>query len=193
MSNILKYFLQGLVLFIPVGLTAIVFVKLFQFFEGIFSFVGLTGSAFLDTIISFLSLLILITIIGLLASSFIFKKLFAFLEEKIEHAPIVRHIYSPIKDFMNAFMGNKKRFTKPVLVLTNPQANIQEIGFITQDDLSEWGIKDKYAVYLPYSYSFSGRLVIVSKEQITALNAEGSEAMKFIISGGVTDVDLKNN
>lgn len=193
MSNILKYFLQGLVLFIPIGITAIVFVKLFQFFEGIFSFVGVTGSVFLDTIISFLSLLILITIMGLLASSFIFKKLFNFLEEKIEHAPIVRHIYSPIKDFMNAFMGNKKRFTKPVLVLTNPQANIQEVGFITQDDLSEWGIKDKYAVYLPYSYSFSGRLVIVPKEQITALNAEGSEAMKFIISGGVTDVDLKNN
>lgn len=193
MSNILKYFLQGLVLFIPIGITAILFVKIFQFFEGVFSFVGLTGSAFLDTIISFLSLLILITIIGLLASTFIFKKLFAFLEEKIEHAPIVRHIYSPIKDFMNAFMGNKKRFTKPVLVLTNPQANIQEVGFITQDDLSEWGIKDKFAVYLPYSYSFSGRLVIVPKEQITALNAEGSEAMKFIISGGVTDVDLKNN
>jgi uncharacterized membrane protein len=193
MSNILKYFLQGLVLFIPLGITVIVFVKLFQFFEGIFSFVGLTGSAFLDTIISFLSLLILITIVGLLASSFVFKKLFAFLEEKIEHAPLVRHIYSPIKDFMNAFMGNKKRFTNPVLVLTNPQANIQEVGFVTQDDLSDWGIKDKYAVYLPYSYSFSGRLVIVPKEQITALNTDGSEAMKFIISGGVTDVDLKSH
>ena len=158
MSKVLKYFLQGLILCIPLGLTIIVFVQLFQFFEGVFSFVGLTGSLFLDTIISFISLLIFITIIGLLASSYIFKKLFAFFEEKLEHAPFIRHIYSPIKDFMNAFMGNKKRFTKPVLVLTNPQANIQEMGFITQDDLSEWGIKDKYAVYLPYSYSFSGKL-----------------------------------
>lgn len=189
MNRILKYFLQGLVLFIPFGITLIVFLKLFQFFEDIFSFVGLTGSVFLDTIISFMALLIFITIIGLSASSFIFKKLFSFFEQKLENAPIIRHIYSPIKDFMNAFMGNKKRFTKPVLVLTNPQANIQEVGFITQDDLSEWGIKDKYAVYLPYSYSFSGRLVIVPKEQITALDTEGSDAMKFIISGGVTDVD----
>ena len=109
------------------------------------------------------------------------------MEAKLEQAPIVKHIYSPIKDFMNAFMGNKKRFTKPVLVLTNPQANVQEIGFVTQDDMSEWGIKDKYAVYLPYSYSFSGRLVVVPKEQITPINADGAEAMKFIISGGVTD------
>ena len=189
MNGILKYFLQGLVLFIPLGITIIVFVQIFRFFEGLFSFVGLTGSPFLDTIISFFALLLFITIVGLLASSFIFQRLFAFFEEKLEHAPFIRHVYSPIKDFMNAFMGNKRRFTKPVLVLTNPQANIQEVGFITQDDLSEWGLKDKYAVYLPYSYSFSGRLVIVSKEQITKLNAVGSDAMKFVISGGVTDVD----
>jgi uncharacterized membrane protein len=189
MNGILKYFLQGLVLCIPLGITLIVFIKLFQFFESLFYFVGVTGSPVLDTLISLACLLVFITIIGLLASSFVFKRLFAFFEEKLEHAPFIRHVYSPIKDFMNAFMGNKKRFTKPVLVLTNPQANIQEIGFMTQDDLTHWGIKDKIAVYLPYSYSFSGRLVIVSKEQITQINADGGEAMKFIVSGGVTDVE----
>jgi uncharacterized membrane protein len=189
MNNILKYFLQGLVLFIPLGITIIVFVKLFQFFEGLFSFVGLTGNAFVDTIISFACLIVFITIIGILASSFVFKKLFSFLEDRLEHAPFIRHVYSPIKDFMNAFMGNKKKFTKPVLVLTNPQANIQEVGFITQDDLTDWGISDKIAVYLPMSYSFSGRLVVVPKTQITILNVEGSEAMKFIVSGGVTEID----
>ncbi len=189
MSKLLKYFLQGLVLFIPLGLTIIVFVKLFQFFEGLFSFVLVTKSPALNTLISFAFLLIVITLIGLLASSFVFKTLFSYIESRLEQAPFIRHVYSPIKDFMNAFMGNKKRFTKPVLVLTNPQANIQELGFITQDDLSEWGIKDKYAVYLPYSYSFSGRLVIVPKEQISPVNADGGEAMKFIVSGGVTDVE----
>lgn len=189
MNNILKYFLQGLVLFIPLGITIIVFVKIFQFFEGLFSFVGLTGNAFVDTIISFACLVVFITIIGILASSFIFKKLFSFLEDRLEHAPFIRHVYSPIKDFMNAFMGNKKKFTKPVLVLTNPQANIQEVGFITQDDLTDWGISDKIAVYLPMSYSFSGRLVVVPKTQITILNVDGSEAMKFIVSGGVTEID----
>ncbi len=189
MNNILKYFLQGLVLFIPLGITIIVFVKLFQFFQGLFSFVGLTGNPFFDTIISFSCLIVFITIIGILASSFIFKKLFSFLEDRLEHAPFIRHIYSPIKDFMNAFMGNKKKFTKPVLVLTNPQANIQEVGFITQNDLTDWGISDKIAVYLPMSYSFSGRLIVVPKTQVTILNIEGSEAMKFIVSGGVTEID----
>ena len=189
MNSIIKYFLQGLILCIPFGITLIIFIKLFQFFEGLFSFVGLTGYTIIDTFISIISSIIIITILGVLASSFLFRKLFSYLEEKLEHAPFIRHVYSPIKDFMNAFMGNKKRFTKPVLVLTNPQANIEEIGFITQDNLSDWGIKDKYAVYLPYSYSFSGRLIVVPKENIRSINVEGSEAMKFIVSGGVTDVE----
>lgn len=189
MNKLLKYFLQGLVLVIPLSLTVILFVKLFQFFERVFSFVGVTGYPILDTFISLLFLIVVITLAGMLATSFIFKSLFTYLEHKFEEAPFIRHVYSPIKDFMNAFMGNKKRFTNPVLVLTNPQANIQEIGFITQDDLHEWGIKEKVAVYLPYSYSFSGRLVIVPKENITPINADGGEAMKFIVSGGVTDVE----
>ncbi len=189
MTKILKYFFQGLLIFIPIGITIFLFLKLFQFFESLFSFVGFTGSPFLNTLISFAIVLGFIILLGVLASSFVFKQLFSLFEEKLEHMPLIKHIYSPIKDFMNAFMGNKKRFTKPVLVLTNPQANIQEIGFITQDDLSEWDIKDKIAVYLPLSYSFSGKLIIVPKEQISPLNADGSEAMKFIVSGGVTDVD----
>lgn len=193
MNNALKYFLQGLIVVIPATLTIIIIVKVFQFFESIFSFVGLTGSVALDTIISFVVLLIFITLIGLLASSFFFKKLFIFFEEKLEHAPLIRHVYSPIKDFMNAFMGNKKKFTKPVLVLTNPLANIKEIGFITQDDLSDWKLINEIAVYLPLSYSLSGKLIIVPKEQVTPLDIDGSDAMKFIVSGGVTDVEKEKN
>jgi uncharacterized membrane protein len=45
------------------------------------------------------------------------------------------------------------------------------------------------AVYIPMSYSFSGRLLIVPKQQVKLLNIEGADAMKFIVSGGVTDVE----
>ncbi len=189
LNTILKYFIQGIALLVPLAITVFIFVNFFQFFQNLFSFVGLTGNSFLDTLISLIFLIILITVFGILASSFVFKNIFLYFENRLEHAPFIRHIYSPIKDFMNAFTGNKKKFTKPVLILTNPQANIQEMGFITQDTLTDLGIQEKIAVYLPYSYSFSGRLIIVSASQVTPLNIEGSDAMKFIISGGVTDVD----
>jgi uncharacterized membrane protein len=166
-----------------------VLIKLFDFFTAIFSVIGVSNYPAVNTLLGLLLTLGFVTLLGILASSFVFKGFFSYIEDKLEHAPFIRHIYSPIKDFTNAFMGNKKSFTKPVLVLTNPQANIEEIGFITHEDLKDLGIKDKVAVYLPYSYSFSGRLIVVSKEQIKPLNTPGAEAMKFIISGGVTDVD----
>ncbi|MGZ3930707.1 MAG: DUF502 domain-containing protein, partial [Bacteroidia bacterium] len=135
MKSFLKYFLQGLILLIPLSITLIILFKLFNFVSSFLSKIGLTGNYYLDSLIGMACLVAFVTIAGLLASSFVFKKVFNFFEDKLEHAPIIKHIYSPVKDFMNAFAGNKKSFNKPVLVLTNPLANIEEIGFITHDDL----------------------------------------------------------
>lgn len=189
MKQFLRYFLQGLILFIPLIITAFILYKLFDVFTGLFSFIGFTENTALNTLLGLVLTLGCIAMLGLLASSYIFKNVFSFFEDKLEHAPFIRHIYSPVKDFTNAFVGNKKKFNKPVLVLTNFEANIEEIGFITQEDLKDFGIADKVAVYLPMSYSLSGRLVIVPKMNVKLLNANGSDAMKFVVSGGVTDKD----
>jgi uncharacterized membrane protein len=188
-KNFLKYFIQGLILFIPLIITIAVLVKLFDFFEGMFAFVGFSTNIYLNTFLGLLVTLTFVTLLGMLASSFVFQQLFSFFEDKLEHAPFIRHIYSPLKDFTNAFMGNKKRFNKPVLVLTNPVANIEEIGFVTNEDLSHLHIKERVAVYLPMSYSLSGRMVIVPVSQVRALEADAAEVMKFTVSGGVSDVD----
>ncbi len=178
-----------MILFIPIIITLAILFKLYDFFSGVFSFFGIVENSILNTIIGLAITIGAITIMGSIGSTFIFTRFFSILEDKLEHAPFVRHIYAPIKDFTNAFMGNKKRFNKPVLVTTNPQANIEEIGFLTAEDLSELHIKNKVAVYMPYSYSLSGKLIIVPKDQIKLLEADASEAMKFVVSGGVTDVE----
>ena len=91
---------------------------------------------------------------------------------------------------MNAFVGNKKKFNKPVLVTTNPSAGIEEIGFITQEQMNDFGIHDKMAVYMPHSYAFSGRLFIVPRSNIRVIdNLNSGEAMKFILSGGLTEME----
>lgn len=189
MKKLLNYFLQGLILFIPFAITVAIIFKLFDFFSGIFSVIGITNYSVINTVLGFVFTLAFIMGMGLLASTYIFKNFFTYVEDKLEHAPFIRHIYSPLKDFTNAFMGNKKKFNKPVLVLTNPQANIEELGFVTDEDLSDLKIKDKVAVYLPYSYSLSGRLIIVPMSQVKPLDADAAETMKFVVSGGVTDVD----
>jgi uncharacterized membrane protein len=189
MKSFFRYFIQGLILFIPLIITVAVLMKLFDFFARTFSFIGVSESTAVNTVLGLIVTVAFVTVLGLLASSFIFRELFSFVEDKLEHVPFIRHIYSPIKDFTNAFMGNKRRFNKPVLVLTNPDANIEEVGFVTNEDLTHLNIHDKVAVYLPMSYSLSGRLVIVPSKQVKPLDADAAEAMKFIVSGGVSDAD----
>jgi uncharacterized membrane protein len=170
-------------------ITIAVIATLFDYLTRLFSFIGVSDNVVVNTALGLIVTIGIITVLGILASSFVFQQFFSFLEDKLEHAPFIRHIYSPIKDFTNAFMGNKKRFNKPVLVLTNPDAKIEEIGFITNEDLKELQILNKVAVYIPMSYSLSGRLIVVPKEYVKTLDADPPEVMKFIVSGGVSDVD----
>jgi uncharacterized membrane protein len=99
---------------------------------------------------------------------------------------LVRIIYSSLKDLISAFVGDKKKFNQPVLVLLNKSSELRKLGFITQTDLGEWGLKESVAVYLPHSYNFSGDLYIVPRENVTIVQASGADVMKFIVSGGVT-------
>ncbi len=189
MKKFLSYFLQGLLFFVPLVITLIIFLKLYDYFAGLFSAFGFSSNTILNTVMGLAGTIVFVTILGVLASSYLFNKLFSLLEERLEQIPLIKHIYSPIKDFTSAFVGSKKRFNKPVLVMTSPNANIEEMGFITQEDLKDFGILDKVAVYLPYSYSLMGRLIIVPKEQVKPLQKTASEVMKFIVSGGVSDAD----
>ena len=100
--------------------------------------------------------------------------------------PIVKLIYSAVKDLLGAFVGDKKKFNKPVLVRINKDNSLYQIGFVTQPDLSDLGLQDMVVVYFPHSYAFSGFHYFVPKENIKPLNIPGPMAMKFIVSGGVS-------
>ncbi|HDH00279.1 MAG TPA: DUF502 domain-containing protein, partial [Nitrospirae bacterium] len=100
--------------------------------------------------------------------------------------PLVKMIYSSIKDLIGAFVGDKKGFNMPVLVSISPESKIHVIGFVTKKNLENIGLSDMVAVYLPQSYNFAGNLIIVPKEQIRPLDVDSSDLMAFIVSGGIT-------
>ena len=188
-GNIFRYFAQGILITVPGVITFIILSKAFSFIYETLNRFKLNIHPYLDPIVILLILFGFLVIIGRLANSILFQSVFNLIEKVLEQAPVIKHIYSPVKDFLNAFVGNKKRFNKPVLVLTNPSAGIEEMGFITQEDLSELNHTDKVAVYMPHSYAFSGKLLLVPKDKIRAVEMTGSDAMKFIVSGGVTEVN----
>lgn len=190
MNKILRYFIQGLVIIVPVAITAYVVYKIVDLVGSFFNIFGTIVSPLVDPFIVIGIAIGLIFLMGLLGSTIILRPLFIMFDNVMEHTPFIKTVYSSIKDLFSAFVGSKKRFNKPVLVTINKENNIQQLGFVTQENLSELKIKaGTVAVYVPLSYSFSGNLLIVPVDHITYVEASSSEVMKFIVSGGVTDIE----
>ncbi len=127
-----------------------------------------------------------ITLFGYFTTHFAFRTFSDWFEQIIGKIPLVKLVYSSIKDLMAAFVGEKKKFDRPVLVTLHPASNLQRIGFITQDDLSHLGIYDSVVVYFPQSYAMAGDHFLVPKSAVKPLAVTATQAMKFIISGGVS-------
>jgi len=191
MKKIFTYFVQGIAILIPLIITLYIIIKLLFIFIDFFVWIGITGNLWLDIILGLLVMMIVVIGVGALASNYFFGNLMHFFETQFEKLPLVRHIYSPIKDFTEAFVGNKKKFKYPVLIQTSPQNNYKEIGFITQQDLNHLGMNDYVSVYVPFSYSFAGKLILIKRENIEPLNVHPTDAMKFIVSGGIYDIENK--
>ena len=190
MNIAIKYFFRGLLYTVPAAIILYVILQIFFLIGSLFHNLGLQVHPLIDPVIGLFVLFFLIILFGILGSSLLFKPFFNAVEGLIEKAPLIKTIYSSIKDLIAAFVGSKKRFNQPVLVKMSKNDDLERMGFVTQSDLSEIGItKDKVAVYLPFSYTISGSLYIVPRESITLVNASSSDIMKFIVSGGVTDIE----
>lgn len=182
MKKLIDYFLKGLVVFVPMALTVFLLIWAFRSLDGAFRTlfkVNVPGMGLLLT-------LGIIAVIGFIASNFLGKKLFALIERVFTGLPLVKLLYSAVKDMIEAFAGEKKSFDKPVIAKMAPGAAAKIIGFITQESLDNLGLKDHVAVYLPQSYNFAGNVLLFPKESVKPLNIESSQAMAFIVSGGIS-------
>ncbi|MEW6109172.1 MAG: DUF502 domain-containing protein [Nitrospirota bacterium] len=178
MKKLTKYFFEGLLFLIPLVATIYVIYIVFIKIDGLFKF-RVPGVGFVVTIIT-------ITVIGFIASNFLTRRLIIMLDRGITRLPLVKMIYTSIKDLIGAFVGEKKSFNKPVLVELSPGSNVRVIGFVTRESLENFGLSESVAVYLPQSYNFAGNLIIVPKNQVSSINADSGNVMAFIVSGGIT-------
>lgn len=189
MKKIVKYFLQGLLLLSPLIGTVYIFGLVFSIIDNSANDIILD---FFDRKIKglgFILTLSVITVFGFLSSTILFRGIFIWIENLLLKSTVVRLIYTSIKDLSNAFVGENKKFNKPVLVNVQKDSGIYKLGFITQESMALIDKKELIAVYLPMSYSFAGDLFLVEKEYIKAIDINNVEAMKFVVSGGVTHLD----
>jgi uncharacterized membrane protein len=178
MSRLLNYFFKGVVLLAPLAFTVYVCVRVFATIDGWLG-IPIPGVGFVVTVV-------LITLFGFLASSFLTRRMLSMVEGVLERLPFVRLLYSSTKDLLNAFVGEKRRFDKPVVVAPFASGEARALGFVTQDTLATMGMREHVAVYLPQSYNFAGSLLIFPTSAVTPLDAESADVMAFIVSGGVT-------
>lgn len=199
LKRLLQYFFQGLIVLAPIGITIWVVLGLFNFVDDILPNIVHTfapgllprnAEGYPEKIpgLGFAVVILLVLFVGWVSSLFVVSRLVSILDTVLEKTPGIKFIYSSVKDFLEAFAGNKKKFDKPVLVNVDA-TDVWRIGFITQQNAREFGLTEHVTVYVPHSYAISGITYMVPMSRIRLLtNLSAADAMKYTVSGGVTDV-----
>jgi uncharacterized membrane protein len=196
----LQYFLQGMLILAPITITAWAITSAFNFIDGILPNIlhSIAPTLIEDKNgnvrhfplgIGFILIILFAIIVGYISTSFIVNKIVGGFDQLLHKTPGIKFIYSTLKDFFEAFAGEKKKFTNNVLANVDDN-DVWRIGFITRDDMEEFGFKDYVAVYVPMAYSVAGNVYIIPKERIRPItNISAAQTMKFAVSGGVTDFE----
>lgn len=191
--KIFQYFLQGLWVIGPISITVYAVYWIVSSIDRqipIFTTTGPNGEVYFRNYgLGFLAVIVAICLIGYLSSFFIKNKVFNLFDSLMGKTPGVRLIYSTVRDFFEAFAGEKKKFNKTVLANID-NTDIWRVGFITQEEAKDFGFNDYVAVYIPMSFSIAGNVYILPRQKIKLVtNINATSAMKFAISGGVTKME----
>lgn len=178
MNWLIKNFLRGLIIVVPIALTLYLVYEAFLRIDRLLD-LRTPGLGFVITIGGCI-------VIGVLASNFVGRRVVRLMESLFTRAPLVRIIYASVKDLLEAFVGDKKRFDKPVSVALSADGALRTLGFVTQENLDFLSLPGDVAVYLPFSYSMAGNVVIIPAARVQRLDADSAAVMAFIVSGGVS-------
>ena len=184
LTKIFRYFIQGIIILAPIGITAYVLYKLFDKVDGILRpYVNIPG-------IGFAIIVVFIILVGWLSSNFLMGGFINFFDQWMERTPVIKFIYSSTKDFFEAFAGDKIKFNKAVLANVFGE-NVWIIGFLTDEEMQKFELGvDNVAVYVPQAYNFAGQLYILPRSRVKMIDTITSgEAMKYAVTGGVVDLD----
>lgn len=182
MKSIIKYFLQGLLYVVPISVTIYVIWQVFVVMDGLIP-IEIPG-------LGILLIFVFITVMGVIGRHLISDQIVELFEGWIRKAPLVNVIYTAVKDLLNAFVGDKKSFSKPVIVRLYENSEIRRVGFVTNENFRNLNEShDLITVYIPHSYNISGNMFLVPASYVEPLNVNASDLMKYAVSGGVTRME----
>jgi uncharacterized membrane protein len=178
MQLLVRSFLQGCLVLVPAVVTGYAVYVVLVRVDGLLR-LPVPGAGVLLCVIA-------ITAIGAIFSNVLGRGLLRFAERIIARVPLVRLLYTTLRDLVSAFVGDERGFDRPAAVALGEQGEIMALGFITQDDLGDFGLTGHVAVYFPQSYNIAGHVLLVPASRVRPLDASPARVMALIVSGGIT-------
>jgi uncharacterized membrane protein len=183
-------FFRGFVVIIPLGLTYWFFSSLLNAVDGILSPILEEWIGHRVPGLGFLSMLVIILIIGLLSRNLVGRVLFTGFENLLKQIPFVRAVYGAIKDLVGAFtIGGKGKTFREVVMVEYPRPGLFTLAFVTNEmsfAASSGRTTEFVNVYIPNPPNpTSGVLILVPKEQVVRLNLTIEQGLKLVLSGGI--------
>lgn len=189
---ILNYLVKGALVILPMGAAGFLIYWIISKIDTTLNlsdiiWVDQAGNPIYIPGLGILTILLLFLVAGIIVTNFITEPIYNWFSRWLNRLPIFNFIYNSVKDLAEAFVGDEKKFNEPVLVEIN-EFGLKQVGFLTQKDLAKIGLPGEVAVYFPFSYSFAGQLCIINISKVKPLKMSAGEAMKFVVSGGVTSI-----
>lgn len=184
LRKIFRYFIQGVIILAPIGITLYAMYWLFERVDGILRpYVNIPG-------LGFLLIIIFVILVGWISSNLLMGSFLNFFDHVMERTPGIKFIYTSTKDFFEAFAGDKRKFNKAVLANVFSE-DVWIVGFLTDEEMEKFELgADKVAVYVPQAYNFAGQLYVLPRAKVRKINhITAGEAMKYAVTGGVVDLD----
>jgi len=187
---LLNYLIKGLLIVLPIALSVFIVVWAVTTVDSwlnVNNILGMDPNTGASRNIPGLGLALVISLIlvaGIFVTYFVTEPMYDWFHRLLDKIPFLKFIYSSIKDLTEAFVGDEKKFNNPVLV--EVEGDLKRIGFLTQGDLKSINLPGESIVYFPFSYSFAGQVYVVKHEKIKPLNMSAADAMKLVVSGGVS-------
>jgi len=193
LRRIFNYLIKGTIVLLPLAGAAFL---IYWLFSSLDAALNLSTWMFMDEFgnpiyvpgLGIISVLVILIFVGFLITNFVTEPIYNWFGKIINKVPLFNTLYTSLKDFTEAFVGDAKKFNEPVMVEFN-DTGLKRIGFLTQRDLSKIGLEGEVMVYFPYAYSFAGQVAIAKAEKVTRLNISATDAMKLVVSGGVSGLE----
>ena len=199
MNALGKLFLKGLAVVIPVALTLAILWWMAAGAERIMGAVlkyALPEGWYVPGM-GLVSGLVLIALIGLLSHVLVFQKLFNLGEAIFHRLPLVKTIYTAIKDFIGYLSPETGDEMGKVVMVQLPGQSFQLVGFVTREQFDDLPLgldtENTVAVYMPMSYQIGGYTLFLPRECLTPLDMTFEQAMRLVVTGWVTKRRIEDN